>query len=252
MNDSPPKLRCLELTLAQSSTLDFYQDVLGMSVGEDTFLRFPGQDFGLSLIVDPQAKALPATGQDGYWKIGITVADLNRAVTRLQERGHHVSEPKQFRDIGYLCHTQDPEGLTIELLAHQFEGKADRQSHDDSPLGSTARLGQVTLRINDAEESLAFYTESLGMTLLSIQPVEPYRFTLYFLADRADTPPVPELDSVANREWLWQRPYPTLELQHLWDGGAQPAHKSGVGYRALVFDEGRTEQSDPDGHRLRV
>ena len=53
------------------------------------------------------------------------------------------------------------------------------------------------------------------MKLLSIQDISAYGFCLYFLAFTSETPPVPtELESVENREWLWQRPFTTLEIQH--------------------------------------
>ena len=52
------------------------------------------------------------------------------------------------------------------------------------------------------------------MKLLSRQQVMD-KFELYFLAATTDTPPVADdVDAVANREWLWQRPFTTLELQH--------------------------------------
>ena len=53
------------------------------------------------------------------------------------------------------------------------------------------------------------------MKLLSIQDISAYNFSLFFLAFTSESPPVPsELGSVENREWLWQRPYTTLEIQH--------------------------------------
>ncbi len=53
------------------------------------------------------------------------------------------------------------------------------------------------------------------MTLLSKQPVEPYGFTLYFLASCDESPPLSDLEAVENREWLWQRPYRTHDAQPL-------------------------------------
>ena len=53
------------------------------------------------------------------------------------------------------------------------------------------------------------------MKLLSIQKVEAYGFTLYFLAFTDETPPNEDLNSIEIREWLWQRPYTTIELQHI-------------------------------------
>ena len=51
------------------------------------------------------------------------------------------------------------------------------------------------------------------MKLLSIQQVEAYGFTLYFLAFTDETPPNEDLNSIEIREWLWQRPYTTIEHQ---------------------------------------
>ena len=78
-------------------------------------------------------------------------------------------------------------------------------------------IGQITTRITDPKRSLEFYQKVLRMKLMSIQPVTPYRFTLYFLAYTEEDPPNSDLEAVENREWLWQRPYTTLELQHRWD-----------------------------------
>jgi catechol 2,3-dioxygenase-like lactoylglutathione lyase family enzyme len=63
---------------------------------------------------------------------------------------------------------------------------------------------------------LRFYTELLGMRLLSVQPVPAREFTLYFLACTDEVPPHADVEHVGNREWLWQRPYSILELQHIW------------------------------------
>ena len=51
------------------------------------------------------------------------------------------------------------------------------------------------------------------MKLLSIQDIAPYGFCLYFLGFTDDIPPSDDLHDVSNREWLWQRPYTTLEIQ---------------------------------------
>ena len=75
-------------------------------------------------------------------------------------------------------------------------------------------IGQITTRITDPKPSLEFYQKVLRMKLMSVQPVTPYRFTLYFLAYTEEDPPNADVEAVENREWLWQRPYTTLELQH--------------------------------------
>lgn len=218
---------------------------------QGALLGYPGQSEGLELKFwsgPSRPDPYRTSNSDGYWKIGITLPDVGLAVEKLRAQGVRVSDPGQFRDIGYLCHLKDPDGLSLELLQHHFESNFQTPKPGGGPLGGTAKIGQITLRISNPEESLAYY-QKLGMKLLSVQPVEPYRFTLYFLAFTEEIPPEPNLESVNNREWLWQRPYTTLELQHRWKQSCSPAGGQDLGFRELVFQSGPST-TDPDGHRL--
>jgi len=153
---------------------------------------------------------------ESYWKIGITTPDVNEAASRLRASGESVGDGSQFLEIGFLTHLCDPEGFGIELLQHDFaKNFVKKTPSSSSPLGFPATLGQITLRISDAEASLRFYRDTLGMKLLSRQSVSQYGFVLYFLAWTDEETPNPDVDAVENREWLWKRPYTTLELQHI-------------------------------------
>eukprot|EP00211_Chloroparvula_japonica_P016943 CAMPEP_0119155782 /NCGR_PEP_ID=MMETSP1310-20130426/51923_1 /TAXON_ID=464262 /ORGANISM="Genus nov. species nov., Strain RCC2339" /LENGTH=284 /DNA_ID=CAMNT_0007148387 /DNA_START=188 /DNA_END=1042 /DNA_ORIENTATION=+ len=171
-----------------------------------------------SLTYPPHPLVYNPQRSDAYWKIGLTLPDVARAVDVLREQGNAVSEPEQFRDIGFLCHLKDPAGFTIELLQHTFEDTfrvtppLNHVKLESYPLQQPVLVGQITLRVADAVRSLAFYQTLLGMRLLSIQAI-PGKFDLYFLGCTTETPPGP-VASPSIREWLWQRPYTTLELQH--------------------------------------
>ncbi len=202
----------------------FYTERLGMSARRENHAVILGYGAG-----DAEVELRQATSDrryahaptDRYWKIGITLPNVDIAHAQLRHAGVAVSNPVQFNDIGYMCHLSDPEGFSIELLQHAFI--ANRGEGDGDPekaLGGGARIGQITLRVSDRQNALAFYRDRLGMRLLSIQPVEGFGFTLYFLAFADETPPNPELTAVENREWLWRRPYTTLELQHFDDRNA--------------------------------
>ena len=152
---------------------------------------------------------------DLYWKVGITLPDLDLAYAQLRQRGLDISEPRQFRDVGYMCHLSDPEGFQIELLQHTFKGEKKTSVGDPKmPLGGGAIIGQITLRTDCITPQLSHFVDELGMKFLSRQPLEEYGFDLYFLAFTDEQPPEPKLSSVGNRPWLWQRPYTTLEFQH--------------------------------------
>ncbi|MBT5218809.1 MAG: hypothetical protein HOM16_04905, partial [Woeseia sp.] len=154
---------------------------------------------------------------EGYWKIALSVSELDIAHARLIKNGVEVDSPRQVGDIAYLCHFSDPDGYCIELIQHDF-----LQNHQSIPedvsyaLGSRPTFSLITYRVKDVEASLRFYTEFLGLRLLSVQPVPTREFTLYFLACTEEAPPHVNLEHVGNREWLWQRPYTIVELQHIW------------------------------------
>lgn len=198
----------------------FYRDVLGMSDRGDGRLGYAEREAALRFVA-AEAPYAPRPS-DLYWKIALSVPNIERACAQLRERGVLASEPRQFRDVGYLAKVTDPEGFTIELIDHWFQGERPEEAHDethdethdDTRLGGGAHLSLITLRTADIA---AVEPEILGwgMTPLSVQPVEPYGFTLYFYAFTDDEPPNADLLAVENRTWVYQRPYTVLEVQHV-------------------------------------
>ncbi|MCA0929326.1 VOC family protein [Ruegeria profundi] len=214
------RLSALFLRVANPERLaGFYADALGMTAqaqGPNHRVGYAGQDADLLLM--PGAGGYTHDGGQRYWKIGITVPDVDLAVSRLRQKGVEVSEPKQFLDIGYMCHLKDPEGFVIELLQHDFQANRPMNAANPAAPFAKACIGQITLRSGDIAAEDAF-CRAQGMRLLSIQDVAQLGFDLHFYAFTDETPPDPDIWSVANREWLWKRPYTVLEFQHL--SGAQ-------------------------------
>eukprot|EP00391_Amoebophrya_sp_Ameob2_P008657 CAMPEP_0178988700 /NCGR_PEP_ID=MMETSP0795-20121207/3949_1 /TAXON_ID=88552 /ORGANISM="Amoebophrya sp., Strain Ameob2" /LENGTH=740 /DNA_ID=CAMNT_0020679989 /DNA_START=240 /DNA_END=2462 /DNA_ORIENTATION=- len=180
-----------------------------------------------------------------YWKIGLAVDDVNAALRNLGQNtylGPRYSaglSGDQFLDVGFLEHVRDPMGLsTIEFLqTTMLQSEATRKnriasrkaefetSRGMNKLSQAAAnpvtggldpvIGQITTRTRDAGECVKFYTETLGMTLLEVEEVAPYNFDLYFFAYvPAGQLPKKSPDNVSNREWLYQLPVTTLEVQH--------------------------------------
>ena len=200
----------------------FYTGLLGMRTFGTAEAPLFGYDEAECLIAF-EGGAVPSrtvTRQDFYWKIGITVRDLDHAVAFLRRQGWPVSDPRQFRDIGYLCHLNDPQGFAIELLQQGFEGRHSAAG-EGHPVGGQATLAHITLRVNDIDAAQAD-CERLGLHLISVQPVNPFGFCLYFFAGVQETLPIADLAAVGNREWLWARPYALLELQHVFAGDVRP------------------------------
>lgn len=158
-----------------------------------------------------------------YWKIGITLYDLDYARNILLSKHVNIGNPLQFEDIGYVCHLKDPNGFHIELLQHDFQNtfydninkNGRKPLKDNFTLGYPTCIGQITLQSNDIDKTQRFYQHLLGMKLLSIQEVTKFGFTLYFFAWTDENPPKSDIKDVStNRQWLWKRPYTTIEIRH--------------------------------------
>lgn len=191
---------------------NFYCDILGMRDQGDGRVGYSEAEAALRFV---QAEA-PYTPQptDLYWKIALSVPNIDLAFEQLQMSGVHCTEPHQFRDVGYLAKVIDPEGFTVELIDHWFEGERPDMPHNETLLGGGAHLSLVTLRtanIADVEPIILGF----GMKPLSIQSVEPNGFTLYFYAFTDEEPPSADLGALENRTWVYQRPYTVLEIQHI-------------------------------------
>jgi predicted enzyme related to lactoylglutathione lyase len=209
-------LNALRLRVADPKGLAaFYRDSLGMKAraeGDVWRVGYVGVDADLMLV--PGGGRYTHDRRQRYWKIGITLPNVDLAVDTLRAAGAEVSDPRQFLDIGYMAHLSDPEGFVIELLQHDFEGNRPDGAGDAKAPFAQACLGQITLRTGNiqAEDQRC---RDLGMRLLSVQDVEPYGFDLHFYAFTSDQPPNSDLWAVENREWLWKRRYTTLEFQHI-------------------------------------
>ena len=196
----------------------FYRGVLGMNV-------FPCQDgsaaFGFGQdtcqVVFQRNDSLCAyrpTTTDVFWKIGITVYNLDLAVAYLRSCHIEVSDPSQFRDIGYMARMVDPTGFEIELLQQGFIGH-ERPVPAGHPFAAQATLAHLTFRASSTAAINAYLVGQHGMRLMSIQPVDTHGFSLWFYGFSDDALPNEDLKAVENRAWLWSRPYALIEVQQL-------------------------------------
>ena len=277
------------------SSLDFYTSTVGMTLVASRvcggrshyFLGFVASDEAdnpvppypaclLELVFDPACREIDNQGRDGvlpgYWKIALSVADLELARQSLLRRGVRVSEAVQVPDVAYLCHFDDPDGYCIELIQHRMRTNHQAEAPDDRyALATPTCFSLITVRVRDPEQSIEFYRRELGLRLVSRQQLAERGFTLYFLSADRETPPSDDIDDIDMREWLWQRPYALLELQHIW-GTEQRAEFAYRSDAATGFEKTRwlveelsgeasvdaclscaaIERVDPDGYRLQL
>jgi|GEM_PF-1685158 len=202
------RLRCRD----PGAQKQFYCDVLGMRAREDGTIGYEDEEAGL-LFEAAEGPYRPSPN-DLYWKIAIGVPNIELAQKQLTERGVPVGTPRQVQEIAYLAHFKDPEGFTVELLDHWFEGDRPSEDFDGQRLGGGPHLNLLTLRSADIERVEQTYAD-LGLTRLSVVPAPDLGFTLYFYAFTNELPPNSDLCAVENRLWVYRRPYTVLEIQLL-------------------------------------
>ena len=201
---------------------DFYVGSLGMAAFGTAKRPLFGFDPEQCLLEfrDGATKPYQPANNDFYWKIGFTLRDLDVAVAHLREKGVPVTDPYQFRDIGYMSKIRDPNGFIIELLQQGFEGNS-KPVGDGHPIAAQATFAHITLRVTDIDSAKTWCDKRLGQRLMSVQPVDDFDFCLYFYGWSDEELPHKDIQSVENREWLWSRPYALIEFQHLTSADAQ-------------------------------
>lgn len=236
------KLDTLRLCVSNpEAQKQFYCNILGMSDLGNGKVGYSPQQAALQFV--PAERPYQATGSDSYWKIAISVANIELAYAQLKAQGVTVSKPAQFRDVGFLAKITDPEGFTVELIDHWFAGQRPHSPLNNNLLGGGPHLSLVTFRSADIA-SLEPQILAMGLTPLSIQPVKPYGFTLYFYAFTDEMPPSADLHAIENRTWVYQRPYSVLEIQHIHQLDKTTDKKEGYGgYESLTVSADQRYQS---------
>ena len=113
---------------------------------ETPFMRLGYRRQGgcLELRPSPAGNRYRHDGLDVYWKVGITLPDIDVAFEQLRNADVAVTEPRHFQDIGYMCHLADPEGFQVELLQHTFAGQPrTARAIPASPSAAAARSGRL-------------------------------------------------------------------------------------------------------------
>ena len=225
----------------------FYCDVLGMTEFSDGSVGYGGEQ--ATLVFNKTNAPYEPGPNDLYWKIALSVPNIELACRQLVDKGITVGTPEQFQDIGYLAHFTDPEGFTIELIEHWFKGQRQDEAIEPDSLGGGVHINLLTLRTANIDNIIEL-SRNWGMKLLSIQPVENYNFTLYFFAFTSDTPPSSDLQALENRAWLYQRKYTVLEIQHRHSHSIiRPPAAQQAGYAGAVF---ASEKGEVYSEELRI
>lgn len=251
-------------------SLDFYVNKLGMklfkSFIEDEIefyqLKFneDTKEAVLELIYDKSNKETifpkDSSKLEGYWKMSISIKDVDIARNKLLEKDIEVSTAFQVPNVAYLCHFFDPDGYALELIQHEFEQNHIKEKENKNyTLGNKAIFSLITYRVKDINKSLDFYKNTLDMELFSKMKVHQRGFELYFLGYSQETLPNKDIEAIENRTWLWQRDFTMIELQYILDikkdtDFTYDVSKS-TGFKQIAISNSKLGlQKDPDGYTI--
>ncbi|CAG7938703.1 unnamed protein product [Penicillium salamii] len=131
----------------------------------------------------------------GFGHIAISVDNIEAACKRIEDAGYPFQKKLTEGRMRHIAFAKDPDGYWVEIIRRA-----------DADLGTTTdpgsyRLNHTMLRVKDAEASLKFYQESMGMTLVRTIENPDNQFNLYFLGYPASNPEIKEGSKNSVAEW---------------------------------------------------
>lgn len=141
----------------------------------------------------------------GFGHVCISVDNIHAACNRIEQEGYRFQKKLTDGRMKHIAFALDPDGYWVEIVSLKQGTKgADDPNEPKDPKEtdvSKYRMNHTMIRVKDAEKSLKFYQETLGMTLFRKVEQEAASFNLYFLGYPGDKG-VPADGFTAEREGL--------------------------------------------------
>ncbi|KAJ5914127.1 hypothetical protein N7504_003010 [Penicillium tannophilum] len=131
----------------------------------------------------------------GFGHLCISVDNIEAACKRIEDAGYPFQKKLTDGRMRHIAFAKDPDGYWVEIIRR-----------GDEDVGTTTdpgnyRLNHTMIRVKDAEASLKYYTESLGMTLVRTSENPEHKFNLYFLGYPKTNPEIKEGARNPVAEW---------------------------------------------------
>ncbi|KAK3349285.1 Glyoxalase/Bleomycin resistance protein/Dihydroxybiphenyl dioxygenase [Lasiosphaeria hispida] len=132
----------------------------------------------------------------GFGHTCISVDNIQAACKRIEGEGYRFQKKLTDGRMRHIAFALDPDGYWVEIVGQKPLEETEAVETTDL---ETYRMNHTMIRVKDAEKSLKFYQEVLGMTLLRTSANEKGGFNLYFLG-YSDVPAAGQ--GTADREGL--------------------------------------------------
>ncbi|KAH7027915.1 lactoylglutathione lyase-like protein [Microdochium trichocladiopsis] len=119
----------------------------------------------------------------GFGHVCISVDHIQACCDRIEQAGYKFQKKLTDGRMRNIAFALDPDGYWVEIVSQNIKstGADDPAEQGVETDVSTYRMNHTMIRVKDAEKSLKFYTETLGMTLLRTHEAKEAGFNLYFL-----------------------------------------------------------------------
>jgi len=114
----------------------------------------------------------------GFGHVCVSVDHIQAACKRLEDAG--VKFQKKLTDgrMRHIAFALDPDGYWVEIIGQADVAKTENITTTDT---GSYRFNHSMIRVKDAEKSLKFYQDVMGMTLIRTAENPDNEFNLYFL-----------------------------------------------------------------------
>ncbi|PFH59661.1 hypothetical protein XA68_12039 [Ophiocordyceps unilateralis] len=114
----------------------------------------------------------------GFGHTCISVDNIQAACRRIEDEGYKFQKKLTDGSMKHIAFALDPDGYWVEIIGQK--PLEETKDVNDTDL-STYRMNHTMIRVKDAEKSLAFYQDVMGMTLMRTHESKSAGFNLYFL-----------------------------------------------------------------------
>ncbi|KAL2130132.1 hypothetical protein VTI74DRAFT_6838 [Chaetomium olivicolor] len=173
----------------------------------------------------------------GFGHTCISVDNIQAACQRIEDAGYKFQKKLTDGKMKHIAFALDPDGYWVEIIGRRPLEETEGVKETDV---QTYRMNHTMLRVKDAEKSLKFYQEVLGMKLLRTHESQAGGFNLYFLGypgEQREGGGATGLETTADREGLleltWNYGTEKDENFKYHDGNSQP---QGFGHICVSVD----------------
>lgn len=114
----------------------------------------------------------------GFGHICVSVDNIQAACKRIEDAGHSFQKKLTDGRMRHIAFAKDPDGYWVEIIGQKPLEEAEKAQTTEL---SSYRFNHSMIRVKDAEKSLAFYQDVMGMTLMRTAENKGAGFNLYFL-----------------------------------------------------------------------